>query len=106
MLHEKATMIADSETAYVAVHDNMPAPFRVFAMERKTARVAWSLRVFMPGLPGGSSGQGWHHVEMQLVGDELTVYGVGSNIAYMNVFDRRNGKCECVFSTSDFRPDE
>lgn len=97
--NEKATMIADRETAYAVVYTNTPGPYKVFAVERRTGRVAWSSRLLMPGLPGGYSGQWWHYVEMQLVAGELAVYGVGSVIAYINVFDRKNGSCECVFST-------
>ena len=104
-----AAVTASGQTAYVALCEDSPSSYKIYAQQRGGGRVIWSSEVWAEGcymygqLVGGRSGPDFQPVvEIEAAGDEVAVFGLTGPAAYIEVFDARTGRNVCRFDTAYF----
>jgi len=102
---EQAVVELTDEKAYLCLYGWPPLPYRLYSINRKSGKVAWSSLVWAAGGLLTYDGQGWHQVELVGTSDKIIVYGMSENTAYVEVFDCITGHNMGRFSTSYFDMD-
>lgn len=85
--------------AYVALYAWPPDGHMVHAIDRNSGEVMWSSKVWGSCGLLAYSGWGWHEVAFRSTSDKLVVFGLSSNIAYIEVFDKHTGADLWRFNT-------
>jgi hypothetical protein len=98
----EAAVLSAGGTVYVALYGSRPAPFGLLAVNRDDSGVIGRYEVWAAGGLTAFEGKGWHHVEMRVTGQALTVFGISDGAVYIEVFDRKTGENRCRFSTAYF----
>jgi hypothetical protein len=99
---DSAAVLPADKAVYVALYGSRPHPFRVLAVDRDKGNVIRSYEVWAAGGLVDYQGRGWHHVEMHLTGETLTVFGISDGELYIEAFDRMTAKNRCRFGTAYF----
>jgi hypothetical protein len=99
---DNATVELTDQTAYVALYGWSPYPYSLYAIDRSSSKVIWASEVWASGGLVTYQGRRRHVVELRVRGGMLAIFGVASDCAYIEVFDKKNGQNECRFSTEYF----
>jgi hypothetical protein len=101
---DKAAVETDGETAYVAVYEWPPYPYKLYAVHRSDSKVIWTTEVWAAGDWMGYEGPpGQHIAEIRSTDQEIAVFGVADTTAYIEVFDKRTGENKYRFGTAYFQ---
>lgn len=85
--------------AFVALYLWPPIAYKLYAVDRSSGEVAWSSDVWACCELMNYQGWGWHSVELRATDERLSVFGLSTDIAYLEVFDRNTGENLWRFNT-------
>lgn len=94
------------DTTFVALYEDTATPYQLYAIDEESGKVRWEADVWAGTVPTGGTGLSWHNVEVRVHGNEVVVFGVSGNAAYVETFDVKTGKSLCRFGTGYFEFDE
>lgn len=94
------------DTVFVALYEETACQYRLHAINEKSGQARWEADVWAGTVPTGGTGLSWHNVEVRVHGNEVVVFGVSDNAAYVETFDVKTGKSLCRFGTGYFEFDE
>jgi hypothetical protein len=103
-LRHGVAVASAGETLVLASYQSIPGPYVVCALDRQTGEVGWRNNVWAKGGTGGGTGRGWHDVQLRVREENLVVFGLSENVAYIEGFDAKTGRSLYRFSTSYYTP--
>jgi hypothetical protein len=106
---DRASAVLTDGFAFLAIYVTSPArPYTVYAIDRKANGTAWSSRVWAADgfTPVSTTGQGGGKMDMEVSGDNLVVFGVAGDAAYIERFDLKTGANLSRFCTKYYDYDK
>ena len=101
-----ARLEVTKEKIYYAIYNDVPIPFDLQAMDRKSGKIAWSVEVWAEAYCfGGGGGNTWHYVDFVVTDEMLIVFGVSGRSIYIEIFDVITGQNLSRFSQDYFEVD-
>ena len=99
---DDAAVVVHEDHAYVTLHAWPATQYMLYRLDRASGRVEWSTRVWGVGEGVWYQGYGFHWVQLRLTSDQLVVFGISNDVAYVEIFGPATGHNLCRFGTSYF----
>ena len=93
-----ATAIADGDKAYLLLYSLRCNSYPVICIQCSTNKILWSNTVWV-STNKTRTGSGYHWSVMEVQGNNLIVFGIGDEVAYIEAFDTIAGSRLFFFST-------
>lgn len=94
--------LATANKVYLVAHDSTSGPIDIFSYDRVNRALVWKSTTkpnkYSPNRP---SGVGFHHAEIMVRNENLFIFGICDNLAYVVCHEEATGKHLWKFSTDD-----
>jgi hypothetical protein len=98
-VHHWACVSFGKDCVYLAFHAGVPCPFKLYCIDRTSGSLKWQTLVWVSGNLFQCTGSHFHWVEIKESANEVVVFGVANEMAYVEGFRRVNGLNSFRFGT-------